>query len=301
MGLLLIEGGLCILQNLQGHAVCGGNGGFWGKLQKFTYKIYKKWKEVYVMISITGLSKVYSSSEGDFKALSDISLTIEDGEIYGIIGLSGAGKSSLLRCINMLERPTSGSVKIDGVDMTSLSESQIREKRKKIGMVFQHFNLLMNSTVFDNIAFPMRIAKKSKEEIRERVESLLQTVNLSQKANSYPSQLSGGEKQRVGIARALANSPDILLCDEATSALDPSTTDSILSLIRDINNKLGITVVIITHEMDVIKKVCTRVAVLEKGIVAEEKGIKELIKAPQSNTARRFLEVTGDVRAAEAV
>ena len=253
------------------------------------------------MIRITGLSKVYSSSKGDFKALSDISLTIEDGEIYGIIGLSGAGKSSLLRCINMLERPTSGSVEIEGVDMTELSESQIREKRKKIGMVFQHFNLLMNSTVFDNIAFPMKIAKKSKEEIRERVESLLQTVNLSQKANSYPSQLSGGEKQRVGIARALANSPDILLCDEATSALDPSTTDSILTLIRDINKELGITVVIITHEMDVIKKVCTRVAVLEKGIVAEEKATRELIKAPQSNTARRFLEVTGDVRAAEAV
>ncbi len=272
-----------------------------GDLQKSIYIIYKKWKEVYGMIEITKLSKVYSSPEGDFKALSDISLTIEDGEIYGIIGLSGAGKSSLLRCINMLERPTSGSVEIEGVDMTALSDSQIREKRKKIGMVFQHFNLLMNSTVFENIAFPMKIAKKSKDEIRERVESLLEIVNLSHKANSYPAQLSGGEKQRVGIARALANSPDILLCDEATSALDPSTTDSILSLIRDINNELGITVVIITHEMDVIKKVCTRVAVLEKGIVAEEKAIKDLIKTPQSETARRFLEVTGDVRAAEAV
>lgn len=241
------------------------------------------------MIEIKGLSKVYKSEQGEFTALKDINLKIGAGEIYGIIGLSGAGKSSLLRCINMLERPSSGSVIIDGVDMTSLDEKGIREMRKKIGIIFQHFNLLMNSTVYDNIAFPMKLSGKSKSEINSKVQSLLEVVNLKDKADSYPSQLSGGEKQRVGIARALSNDPSILLCDEATSALDPSTTDSILSLIKDINHKLGITVVVITHEMEVIKKICGRVAVLEKGTIAEENRTFELIASPKSETAKRFL------------
>lgn len=241
------------------------------------------------MIEIKRLSKVYKSDKGEFTAIKDISLKIEDGEIYGIIGLSGAGKSSLLRCINMLERPTGGSVIIDGVDMTGLDEKGVRDTRKKIGIIFQHFNLLMNSTVYDNIAFPMKLSGKSRSEIKSKVQSLLEVVNLADKADSYPAQLSGGEKQRVGIARALSNDPSILLCDEATSALDPSTTDSILSLIKDINHKLGITVVIITHEMDVIKKICGRVAVLEKGTIAEENRTFELISSPKSETAKRFL------------
>ncbi|MDZ5010222.1 ATP-binding cassette domain-containing protein, partial [Clostridium perfringens] len=194
---------------------------------------------------------------------------INKGEIYGIIGFSGAGKSTLVRCINFLERPTKGQVLIDGKDLNDLSNKELREERKKIGMIFQHFNLMKSRTVFENIAYPLKGSKYSKEEIKDKVTSLLKLVELEDKANSYPSQLSGGQKQRVGIARALANDPKVLLCDEATSALDPQTTKSILKLLKEVNRKFGITIVIITHEMQVAKEICTRAAVMENGRVVE--------------------------------
>ncbi|TDT52099.1 methionine ABC transporter ATP-binding protein [Fonticella tunisiensis] len=241
------------------------------------------------MITIRNLSKVYESQDKKVEALKNINLTINKGEIFGIIGLSGAGKSSLLRCINLLETPTSGEILINGTDITKLRGAELRETRKKIGMIFQHFNLLMNSTVYDNVAFPLRINRVPEAEIEKRVLELLEIVNLSDKKDSYPSQLSGGQKQRVGIARALANNPDIILSDEATSALDPTTTESILSLLKDINKKFGITIVVITHEMDVIKHLCNRVAVIEDGVIVEEGSVIELISNPQASTSKRFL------------
>ncbi|HHW03349.1 MAG TPA: methionine ABC transporter ATP-binding protein [Thermoanaerobacterales bacterium] len=242
------------------------------------------------MIFIKNLTKVYHSDSGDVKALDGVNLHIKKGEIFGVIGLSGAGKSTLLRCINMLERPTSGSVEIDGVEMTSLSPNELKEMRKKIGMIFQHFNLLNSRNVRSNVAFPLEIAGVDKKTINKKVEKLLELVGLSDKANSFPSQLSGGQKQRVGIARALANDPKVLLCDEATSALDPQTTLSILNLLKDINKKLGITIVLITHEMNVIKQICHSVAVIEQSRVVEQGSLLEIFSNPKTETAKNFLK-----------
>ncbi|MGN0940907.1 MAG: methionine ABC transporter ATP-binding protein [Selenomonadaceae bacterium] len=241
------------------------------------------------MIELKDIEKTYEGPDGDVVALKGINLTIESGEIYGIIGLSGAGKSTLIRCINMLERPTKGSVIIDGEDMTSLDAKALRDARKNIGMIFQHFNLLSSATVYDNVAFPLRLVNTPENEIKERVEPLLELVNLKDKAHQYPSQLSGGQKQRVGIARALASNPKILLSDEATSALDPQTTKAILSLILDINKKLGITVVVITHEMQVIKDICDKVAVIENGVISEKGRVLDVFTNPQQAITKEFI------------
>ena len=243
------------------------------------------------MIKLSHIVKTYDSPTGAVQALKGIDLTIERGEIFGIIGLSGAGKSTLVRCINMLERPTSGQVIVDGEDLTSMSEKELRRVRKSIGMIFQHFNLLSSATVYDNVAFPLRLDKMPEEKIRAKVEPLLKLVGLSDKAEQYPANLSGGQKQRVGIARALASDPKVLLCDEATSALDPQTTKSILELIRDINNKLALTVVVITHEMQVIKDICDKVAVIDKGVIAEEGTVLEVFTNPQKAITKEFISV----------
>jgi len=240
------------------------------------------------LIYIKDLTKIYHSDTGDVKALEEVNLHIKQGEIFGVIGLSGAGKSTLLRCINMLETPTSGTIEIDEVDMTKLSPNELKEYRKKIGMIFQHFNLLASRTVRGNIAFPLEIAGLDKEAIKRKVDNLLNLVGLTDKANSYPSQLSGGQKQRVGIARALANDPKVLLCDEATSALDPTTTRSILSLLRDINKTTGITVVIITHEMAVVEEICSHVAIIDQSRVAEVGRVEDIFSNPQSEAGRRL-------------
>ena len=242
------------------------------------------------MIDVIGLSKEYIDGETSVKALDNINLHIDSGEIFGIIGLSGAGKSTLLRCINRLERPTSGKVLIDGVDITELEGSSLRKMRSKVGMIFQHFNLLMNSTVYENIAFPLKISGTPKHDMDKTVTGLLEVVELTDKKDAYPSQLSGGQKQRVGIARALANNPGILLCDEATSALDPATTESILNLLHDINKKFGITIVVVTHEMAVIKQLCDRVAVIENSVIVEQGRVIDLFSNPQTQTSRNFLK-----------
>ncbi len=242
------------------------------------------------MVLIENLIKTYGEGQNKVEALKGIDLHIEKGEIFGIIGLSGAGKSSLVRCINLLEKPTSGSIKIDGLEIMNLSKKELRQERKKIGMVFQHFNLLMNSTIYENVAFPMKIDKKPKEYIKKRVEELLDLVGLLDKKDMYPSMLSGGQKQRVGIARAIANSPSIIVCDEATSALDPETTQSILNLLKDINKKLGITIIIITHEMDVVKQICNKVAILEKGKIAEYGLVSDIFINPKTDIAKSFFD-----------
>ena len=243
------------------------------------------------MIKFSKVEKTYASPAGPVPALKGIDLDIAKGEIYGIIGLSGAGKSTLVRCINMLERPTGGKVIVDGKDMTALTDSELREARKDIGMIFQHFNLLSSATVYENIAFPLKLAGKSDREIKAKVEPLLKLVGLEAKAGQYPSQLSGGQKQRVGIARALASEPKVLLCDEATSALDPQTTKAILELIRDINKKLQLTVVVITHEMQVIKDICDKVAVIDKGVIAEQGTVLEVFTNPQQPITKEFISV----------
>ena len=243
------------------------------------------------MIDLSHIEKIYDSPAGPVHALKDISLHINKGEIFGIIGLSGAGKSTLVRCINLLERPTKGKVTIDGKDMTAMSEAELRNARKGIGMIFQHFNLLSSATVFDNIAFPLQLSNTPKKDIEKKVKELLELVGLSDKADQYPSQLSGGQKQRVGIARALASEPGILLCDEATSALDPQTTKSILQLIKDINHKLKLTVVVITHEMQVIKEICDKVAVIDKGVIAEEGHVLDVFINPQQPITKEFISV----------
>lgn len=242
------------------------------------------------MITLTGLQKVYQGESGTVTALDNVSLEIEQGEIFGIIGKSGAGKSTLIRCINLLERPTAGQVVVDGQDMTALSDSQLREARKSIGMIFQHFNLLSSRTVLENVAFPLEIAGVSRTEREKRVLPLLELVGLADKRDVYPAQLSGGQKQRVGIARALASQPKVLLCDEATSALDPQTTESILALLKDINKKLGLTIVLITHEMHVIKAICDRVAVIEGGHLVETGKVFDVFTNPQSTTAQDFIK-----------
>lgn len=222
------------------------------------------------MIQIKNLSKTFHSGDKEVHALKDVNLTIEDGEIYGIIGYSGSGKSTLIRCINRLEEPDSGEVLVGDVDITKLSERELREKRKKIGIIFQHFNLLKNDTVYKNVARPLIYAGVDKKEIKNRVDKLLDIVGLSDKKKNYPSQLSGGQKQRVAIARALAEEPDILLCDEATSALDPDTTKQIIALLKKLNKELNLTMIVVTHQMEVIRDLCTKVAVLSKGEVVDE-------------------------------
>lgn len=241
------------------------------------------------MIELSHIEKTYNGPDGPVPALKGIDLTVGSGEIYGIIGLSGAGKSTLIRCINLLERPTKGQVIVDGKDLTAMSADELRAARQNIGMIFQHFNLLTSATVYDNIAFPLRLANTPEEKIRAKVEPLLTLVGLSDKAHQYPSQLSGGQKQRVGIARALANDPKVLLSDEATSALDPQTTKAILELMRDINQKLGITIVIITHEMQVIKDICDKVAVIEDGVITERGPVLDVFTNPQRPLTKEFI------------
>ncbi len=243
------------------------------------------------MIKLSHIVKTYDSPAGPVHALKDISLEVARGEIFGIIGLSGAGKSTLIRCINMLERPTSGTVEVDGRDLTAMDGRELRAVRKKIGMIFQHFNLLSSATVYDNVAFPLRLSGTAEDTIRAKVTDLLGLVGLADKAHQYPSQLSGGQKQRVGIARALASDPSVLLCDEATSALDPQTTKAILRLIADINKKLGLTVVVITHEMQVIKDICDKVAVIDKGVIAEQGTVFDIFTEPQQPITKEFISV----------
>lgn len=247
------------------------------------------------MIQLIDVSKTFESDTGIVDAVKDVNLTIEDSEIFGVIGYSGAGKSTLVRCLNLLERPTKGQVLIDGVDLLSLNERDLRHHRKKIGMIFQQFNLLASRTVFENVAFPLKYQGISSEKIKEKVNSLLELVGLSDKAKAYPSQLSGGQKQRVAIARALANEPSILLCDEATSALDPQTTQSILKLLKDLNKKLGITIVIITHEMNVIKEICHRVAVMENGYVVELDDVVSIFSHPKAQITKDFISTTSNL------
>lgn len=242
------------------------------------------------MITLSNLQKVYQGESEAVKALDNVSLQIEQGEIFGIIGKSGAGKSTLIRCINLLERPTDGRVVVDGQDMTALSEAELREARKSMGMIFQHFNLLSSRTVLENVGFPLEIAGVSRAERERKVLPLLDLVGLSDKRDVYPAQLSGGQKQRVGIARALASQPKVLLCDEATSALDPQTTESILALLKDINKKLGLTIVLITHEMHVIKAICDKVAVIEGGELVEVGKVYDVFTNPQSATAQDFIK-----------
>ncbi|MCD8238702.1 MAG: ATP-binding cassette domain-containing protein [Clostridiales bacterium] len=241
-------------------------------------------------VIIKNLYKTYGEGSSKVEALKDINIEIERGEIFGIIGLSGAGKSSLVRCINLLEVPERGEVFINGKDITKISKKELRAERKNIGMIFQHFNLLMNSTVYDNIAFPLKLIKTPKEQIDKRVGELLEIVGLADKKDVYPAQLSGGQKQRVGIARAIATQPDIIMCDEATSALDPETTKSILQLIKEINQSLKVTVIIITHEMEVIKQVCDRVAVLDSGSVVETGSVSDVYINPKTETAKKFFK-----------
>ena len=241
------------------------------------------------MIEIKNGSKTFQAADGTVDALKNVTISIPDGDIFGIIGMSGAGKSTLVRCINMLERPSSGSIVIDGCDLGSLSEKGLREVRREISMVFQGFHLLMQRTCLKNICFPMEIAGVKKQEAKAKALELLDIVGLKDKANAYPAQLSGGQQQRVAIARALATNPKVLLCDEATSALDPTTTNSILELIRGINEKLGITVVIITHQMSVVEQVCKHVAILDGGTVAELGEVAEVFAHPKSPAARRLV------------
>lgn len=241
------------------------------------------------MINLKGITKVYGKGSNAATALSGLNLSIEKGEIFGVIGHSGAGKSTLIRCINLLERPTEGEVWVDGVELTSLNQGQLQEQRRKIGMIFQHFNLLSSATVYDNIAFPLRLAGTSRTAIDTKVKDLLALVGLEEHKDKFPSQLSGGQKQRVGIARALASDPDVLLCDEATSALDPQTTDSILKLLLDINKRFHLTIVLITHEMHVIQSICDRVAVIHGGGIVEQGKVTEVFLKPQHEVTRDFI------------
>ena len=241
------------------------------------------------MIELQHLTKTYGSGAGAVTALDDVSLSIEQGEIFGIIGLSGAGKSTLVRCINLLEQPTSGRVLVDGKEMTALSGRALREARRNIGMIFQGFDLLMQRTALGNVRFPLELAGVSRAEADRRARELLATVGLADRENAYPAQLSGGMKQRVAIARALANNPKVLLCDEATSALDPTTTESILELLREINRTLGVTVVVITHEMRVVERICSRVAIIADSHIAEQGEVQEVFLNPQTEAAKKLV------------
>ncbi|MGG3846273.1 ATP-binding cassette domain-containing protein [Aeribacillus sp. FSL K6-2833] len=241
------------------------------------------------MIRLERVSKIYESGGKKVEAVKDVSLHIKKGDIFGIIGFSGAGKSTLLRLVNLLERPTKGNIIVDNYDLNSISSKDLRQLRRKIGMIFQTFNLFNSRTVYGNIAYPLRLEKKSKEEIHQRVTELLQFVGLEDQADKFPEQLSGGQKQRVGIARALATSPDILLCDEATSALDPETTNEILNLLKKVNEEFNITILLITHEMNVIRKICNRVAVMENGRIIEEGEVFNIFSNPQEKTTKNFI------------
>ena len=247
------------------------------------------------IIEIENVSKTFNIKDKTVKAVSNVSLHISRGSIYGIIGFSGAGKSTLVRCINMLEKPTSGKITVNGTELTALTESTLRKERKKIGMIFQQFDLMPSRTAADNIALALHDSGLTKAQIDEKVAKLLSFVELSDRATSYPSQLSGGQKQRVAIARALANDPEVLLCDEATSALDPRTTRSILDLLRKLNRELGITIVVITHEMSVIKRICHRVAVMESGQVVEEGDVFSVFASPEKQITKDFISTTSNL------
>ena len=241
------------------------------------------------IIRFRGLGKTFHTKNGEVTALRGIEFDIHAGEIFGIIGMSGAGKSTLVRCINFLERPTEGTVIFDGKDLGSLRPKELRQTRRSMGMIFQQFNLLMQKTAFDNVCFPMQIAGVPKAEAHARAAELLRVVGLEERAQSYPAQLSGGQKQRVAIARALATNPKVLLCDEATSALDPTTTTSILALLKDINQRMGITIVVITHEMSVVEEICSRVAIIDDSRIAEIGKIEDIFASPKSDAARRLV------------
>ncbi|RWR00425.1 DL-methionine transporter ATP-binding subunit [[Pantoea] beijingensis] len=244
------------------------------------------------MIKLSNITKVFQQSSRTITALSNVSLHVPAGQIYGVIGASGAGKSTLIRCVNLLERPTSGSVLVDGTDLTALNERELTQARRQIGMIFQHFNLLNSRTVFGNIALPLELGSLTRNEISQRVTELLDLVGLSDKKDVWPANLSGGQKQRVAIARALASNPKVLLCDEATSALDPATTRSILELLKDINRRLGITILLITHEMDVVKRICDRVAVISNGELIEQDTVSEVFSHPKTPLAQQFIQST---------
>lgn len=240
-------------------------------------------------ILIQDVSKTFETKDGSVQALNHVSLSIETGDIYGIIGMSGAGKSTLVRCMNFLEVPSEGKVLIDGKSLSEFSPKELRKEREKIGMIFQHFNLLMQKNVLENVCFPLYIQGKKKAEARAKALELLEIVGLADRAKAYPAQLSGGQKQRVAIARALASDPQILLCDEATSALDPQTTSSILELLQDINQKFGITIVIITHQMSVVREICTHVAIMKDGEVKEQGLVEEIFSHPKSQVAKELI------------
>ena len=251
------------------------------------------------MVEFTHVSKDFGSGEKMVRAVRDVSLTIQDGEIFGIIGFSGAGKSTLVRCINLLERPTNGTVVVDGKEMTALSPKELRLARRKIGMIFQHFNLMPSRTVFGNVAYPLQGQGLSKQAIQNKVRKLLKLVDIADKETAYPSQLSGGQKQRVAIARALANDPKVLLCDEATSALDPQTTKAILNLLKDLNQKLNLTIVMITHEMAVVKEICDHVAIMEHGQVVEQGEVFSLFADPKQPITQNFIRTTSNLQKIE--
>jgi D-methionine transport system ATP-binding protein len=241
------------------------------------------------LIELKGITKIYRTKKTATPALSGLNLSVRKGEIFGVIGHSGAGKSTLIRCINLLERPTDGEVWVGGVELTKLGKRELQQQRRKIGMIFQHFNLLSSATVYDNIAFPLTLIGTPKAAIAEKVNELLALVGLEEHRDKYPAQLSGGQKQRVGIARALASEPDVLLCDEATSALDPQTTDSILKLLLDINKRFQLTILLITHEMHVIQSICDRVAVIHQGGIVEEGPVTEVFLKPKHPVTREFI------------
>lgn len=251
------------------------------------------------IIDLKNITKTFVQDGKTFNAVENASVSIEKGDIFGIIGFSGAGKSTLVRAINLLGRPTSGSVTVKGKDFLSLSQKELREERKKIGMIFQHFNLMKSRNVFDNVAFPLKRSGLTKKQIAEKVHSLLELVEINDKSENFPSQLSGGQKQRVAIARALANEPDILLCDEATSALDPTTTKSILKLLKKLKDQLGLTIVIITHQMEVIKEICDKVAVMEKGRIVEQGDVFSIFANPQDEVTKRFIRSTSNLSKVE--
>ena len=244
------------------------------------------------MIKLNNITKIFTLPDKKLTALDNVSLHVPKGQICGVIGASGAGKSTLIRCVNLLERPTHGAVLIDDVDLTQLSEAELVKRRRQIGMIFQHFNLLTSRTVFENVALPLELENKSKAEIQEKTTALLALVGLSDKHNVYPANLSGGQKQRVAIARALASDPKVLLCDEATSALDPATTQSILKLLKEINRTLGITILLITHEMEVVKRICDQVAVIDKGHLIEQGTVSEIFSNPKTELAQEFISST---------
>ena len=244
------------------------------------------------MIKLNNITKIFTLPDKKLTALDNVSLHVPRGQICGVIGASGAGKSTLIRCVNLLERPTHGAVIIDDVDLTQLSEAELVKTRRQIGMIFQHFNLLTSRTVFENVALPLELENKSKAEIQEKTTALLALVGLSDKHNVYPANLSGGQKQRVAIARALASDPKVLLCDEATSALDPATTQSILKLLKEINRTLGITILLITHEMEVVKRICDQVAVIDKGRLIEQGTVSEIFSNPKTELAQEFISST---------